>query len=72
MVKFQCINPVAETLVLFFKFSVASGSFIYDVDLKMSDWVPTKEEMMVLSAAMHRLDQTQQLFLFHLILNHFL
>jgi large subunit ribosomal protein L39 len=34
---------------------VASGSFIHDVDLKMSDWQPTKQELMVFSAAMHRI-----------------
>lgn len=35
---------------------VASGSFIYDVDLKIDNWTPTKEELMVLSAKMHRFD----------------
>lgn len=34
---------------------MASGCFIHDVDLKMSDWNPTKQELMVFSAAMHRL-----------------
>lgn len=35
---------------------VASGSFVHDVDLKIGDdWTPTKEELMVLSATMHRI-----------------
>eukprot|EP00094_Tigriopus_californicus_P011028 TCALIF_10639-PA protein Name:"Similar to mRpL39 39S ribosomal protein L39, mitochondrial (Drosophila melanogaster)" AED:0.10 eAED:0.10 QI:29/0.8/1/1/0.6/0.66/6/84/336 len=34
---------------------VNSGSFVHDVDLKMSDWKPTKTELMTLSATMHRL-----------------
>jgi hypothetical protein len=34
---------------------VSSGSFVHDVDLKLPDWTPTKEELMVLSAAMHRI-----------------
>ena len=37
--------------------NVASGSFIYDVELSMKDWVPTKEELMAISAAMHRLSE---------------
>jgi len=36
--------------------SVSSGSFVYDVDLdSMKDWAPSKQELMVISAAMHRL-----------------
>lgn len=36
--------------------NVASGSFVHDVDLKIGDdWTPTKEELMVLSATMHRI-----------------
>jgi len=35
--------------------SVSSGSFVYDADLKTTDWSPTKQELMVISAAMHRL-----------------
>ncbi len=37
-----------------FSFAVASGSFVHDVDLKMPGWEPTREELMTLSAAMHR------------------
>ena len=39
--------------------NVASGSFIYDVELSMSEWSPTKEELMAISAAMHRLSEKQ-------------
>jgi len=36
--------------------SVSSGSFVYDIDLdSMKDWNPSKQELMVISAAMHRL-----------------
>ncbi len=35
--------------------AVSSGCFLHDVDLKMSDWRPRKEEMMVFSAAMHKM-----------------
>jgi len=35
--------------------NVASGSFVSDVDLKMVDWSPTKQELMVFSAIMHRM-----------------
>lgn len=36
--------------------NVASGSFVHDVDLKLGhDWVPTREELMVFSAMMHRM-----------------
>eukprot|EP00095_Tigriopus_kingsejongensis_P006274 maker-scaffold990_size72856-snap-gene-0.22 protein:Tk06274 transcript:maker-scaffold990_size72856-snap-gene-0.22-mRNA-1 annotation:"mitochondrial 39s ribosomal protein l39" len=37
--------------------NVNSGSFVHDVDLKMSDWRPCKTELMTFSAAMHRLAQ---------------
>lgn len=37
--------------------NVSTGSFIYDVDLNMNEWLPTKEELMVISAAMHRLSE---------------
>ena len=39
--------------------NVASGSFVYDVELSMTDWSPTKEELMAISAAMHRLSEKQ-------------
>ncbi len=32
---------------------------MHDVDLKMTDWKPTKEELMTLSAAMHRLAEKE-------------
>ena len=35
--------------------SVASGCFVYDADLKFSNWNATRTELMALSAAMHRL-----------------
>lgn len=35
--------------------NVASGSFVCDVALGLEDWTPTREELMVLSAQMHRL-----------------
>jgi len=35
--------------------NVSSGSFLYDVDLKSEGWLPSKQELMVLSAAMHRM-----------------
>ena len=38
---------------------VSSGCFIYDVDLKLSGWNPTKQELMVFSAAMHRLAEKE-------------
>ena len=41
--------------VLLFLPPVASGSFVHDVDLKTPAWTPAKEELMVLSAAMHKL-----------------
>merc|ERR1712154_71965 len=37
--------------------NVSSGSFIYDVEMNMTDWNPTKEELMTISAAMHRLSE---------------
>lgn len=35
--------------------NVASGSFVYDVDLKTEGWEASKQELMVLSAAMHKM-----------------
>jgi len=36
--------------------NVSSGSFVHDVDLKLGhDWSPTREELMVFSAYMHRM-----------------
>ncbi len=40
-------------------FVVGSGSFLYDVDLKMDNWNANKEELMVLSAKMHRLAEAE-------------
>ena len=37
--------------------NVSSGSFVYDVEMNMKDWNPTKEELMTISAAMHRLSE---------------
>lgn len=34
---------------------MAVGSFVYDVDLKIPNWKPSKKELMVFSAAMHKL-----------------
>ena len=34
-----------------------SGSFVHDVDLKIPNWTSTKEELMVLSAAMHKIGE---------------
>ena len=34
---------------------VSSGCFVYDADLKTEGWVPTKQELMVISAAMHKM-----------------
>ena len=39
--------------------SVASGSFVYDIDLGGHEWQPTKEELMVLSAKMHKLAEEE-------------
>ena len=41
----------------FSHFSVNSGSFVYDIDLGLGsrEWTPTKEELMVISARMHRI-----------------
>ncbi len=36
---------------------VASGSFIYDIDLGSIDWSPSREELMAISARMHRISQ---------------
>ena len=41
-----------------FKFlAVSSGSFVHDASLSFSDgeWTPTKEELVVMGAAMHKL-----------------
>jgi len=35
--------------------NVNSGSFVYDIDLGSKDWSPSKEELMVISARMHRI-----------------
>ena len=35
--------------------NVNSGSFVYDIDLGSCDWSPSKEELMVISAQMHRI-----------------
>lgn len=43
--------------------NVASGSFVADLDIKMNnDWKPTKQELMVFSAQMHRLAERQLKF----------
>ena len=53
---FQSALLCLSTLKSNFSSLVASGSFVHDVDLKIGDdWTPTKEEMMVLSATMHRI-----------------
>ena len=35
--------------------NVQSGSFVYDIDLGGHQWKPSKEELMVISAKMHRI-----------------
>jgi large subunit ribosomal protein L39 len=35
--------------------NVSSGSFVHDVDLKIPNWRPRKEELQVLSAELHRM-----------------
>merc|ERR1711997_1183402 len=48
---------------------VETGSFVYDVDVKgMIEWTPSKEELMVVSAAMHRLSE-QSLSFERLVVN---
>jgi hypothetical protein len=42
--------------------SVSSGSFVHDVDLKIPAWTATKEELMVLSAAMHKIAEKNLTF----------
>ena len=42
--------------------NVATGSFIYDVGLNMPEWIPTKEELMVISATMHRMAEKELSF----------
>jgi len=43
--------------------SVNSGSFVYDIDLGLrDDWRPSKEELMVLSARMHRIAEESHCF----------
>jgi len=42
--------------------NVASGSFVTDVDLKLKDWTPTKQERMVFSAMMHRMSEADLKF----------
>lgn len=42
--------------------NVRSGSFVYDVDLKISDWEPTKEELRVLSGEMVKLAMANHRF----------
>ena len=37
--------------------NVQSGSFVYDIDLGGHGWKPTKEELMVISAKMHRFSE---------------
>ena len=46
-----------ENNLSFSHFSVNSGSFVYDIDLGLGsrEWTPTKEELMVISARMHRI-----------------
>lgn len=39
--------------------NVQSGSFVYDIDLGGYQWNPTKEELMVISAKMHRLAEEE-------------
>lgn len=39
--------------------NVPSGSFVYDVDLGGHEWTPTKEELMVISAKLHRLAEEE-------------
>ena len=38
---------------------VNSGSFIHDVELDLPSWEPTKQELMAISAAMHRLAERE-------------
>ena len=45
---------IYDPFFLYF-FSVNSGSFVYDIDLGSKDWSPSKEELMVISARMHRI-----------------
>ena len=46
-------------MIFFFCLSVQSGSFVYDIDLGGHQWNPTKEELMVISAKMHRLAEEE-------------
>ena len=39
-----------------------SGSFVYDIDLGSCDWSPSKEELMVISARMHRIAEESLAF----------
>ena len=36
---------------------VKSGSFLHDIDLGTTDWTPSREELMTISAKMHRIAQ---------------
>lgn len=43
--------------------NVSSGSFVADLDLKLKhEWIPTKQELMVFSAQMHRLAERKLKF----------
>ncbi|CAL4060314.1 unnamed protein product, partial [Meganyctiphanes norvegica] len=42
--------------------NVRSGSFLYDVDLKMGSWTPSKEELRSLSSEMVKLALAKQIF----------
>jgi len=42
--------------------NVNSGSFVYDIDLGSCDWSPSKEELMVISARMHRIAEESLAF----------
>ena len=47
-------------LILFcINITVASGSFVYDIDLGGHKWSPTKEELMVISAKIHKLAEEE-------------
>lgn len=50
-------DEVKVTLHSFPAPNVTTGSFVYDVELNIDNWLPTKEELMVISAAMHRLSE---------------
>ena len=60
-VKFLNLYQTAGNRIcqIFLIFIVPSGSFVYDVDLGGHEWTPTKEELMVISAKLHRLAEEE-------------